>query len=159
MPTSAVALRPVIRETDLLEPIRDMSHALIHRLNPLLEPSGLAPSTFWPLHHLYQGRERHPGELARRLGITPAACTALVDQLVDAGYVLRRPSQRDRRQVVLEVTPKGQRKIEAIWRGFGTTLRDVLEGVPPEDLATTARTMRSIASRLRELDAGPEAHP
>jgi DNA-binding MarR family transcriptional regulator len=142
-------------ETDLLEPIRDISHALIQMLAPQVVAAGLLPSTFWPLHHLDRGKERHPGELARRLGVTPATCTASVDQLVERGYVVRRPSEGDRRQIVLVVTPKGHRALESVWRRFDASLREVLAGIPDEDIAVTAQTLRTISAQLRK--DGPSA--
>ena len=145
---SIPALRDV-SETDLLEPIRDVSHEVIQLLTPGVVAADLEKSTFWPLHHLDRGTERHPSELARRLGVTPATCTAAVDHLVARGYVVRRPSERDRRQIVLVVTPKGHRTLEAVWRRFDASLREVLEGIPPGDIVVTARTLRTIATRLR----------
>lgn len=138
-----------VAETGLLEPIRDVSHAVIHVLLPPVSAAGLAPSAFWHLHYLERGEERHPGDLARRLGITPAACTSAVDQLVERGYVVRRPSETDRRQIVLEVTPKGRRTLEAIWRQFDASLQGVLRGLPSRDLAITAKTLRQVCNRLR----------
>ncbi|HTT14988.1 MAG TPA: MarR family winged helix-turn-helix transcriptional regulator [Thermoplasmata archaeon] len=142
-------------KTELLEPIRDFSHGVVQLLKPEIVATGLAPSAFWPLHHLDRGPERHPGELARRLGITPAACSASVDQLVAGGYVARRPSERDRRQILLVVTPKGHRTLEAIWKKFDASLRDLLTGIPEEDVAVTARTLRTLAQRLQAERPAP----
>lgn len=148
-------------ESDLLEPIRDVSHAVVQLLAPQVGAAGLDPHTFWPLHHLDRGQAQHPGELARRLGVSPATCTATVDRLVEHGYVVRRPSQTDRRQVALIVTAKGHRTLEAIWRRFDASLRDVLYGIPPENVAVTAETLRSIATNLRArpISRSREARP
>ena len=149
-------------ETSLLEPIHDVAKAMVQRSIPAIVAAGLGPSTFWHLHFLDRGKERHPSEIARRMGVTPAASTSSVDLLVDLGYVVRRPSERDRRQVVLVVTPKGHRTVEEIWRGFDTSLRGVLRGVSSRDVETTARTLRTVAARLRAEAPGrvePEARP
>jgi len=154
-PTQSVSAVPPPRttgevsQTDLLEPIRDVSHAVIQLLAPRLIEAGLDPHTFWPLHHLTQGEIRHPGELARRLGVSPATCTATVDRLVVMGLVVRQPSEGDRRQVVLVVTPKGHRVLDAVWRRFDVALREVLVGIPSRDLAVTGRTLRAISEQLR----------
>jgi DNA-binding MarR family transcriptional regulator len=153
--SAPAATKHAVSETDLLEPIRDVSHAVIQLLAPQVIAMDLAPSTFWPLHHIDRGRERHPGELARRLGVTPATCTASIDQLVERGYVVRRPSESDRRQIVLAVTPKGHRTLETVWRRFDASLREVLVGIPTEDIAVTARTLRSIADQIRAEPPGP----
>jgi len=147
--TSGTLTASEVSQTDLLEPIRDVSHTVIQLLAPHVVAVGLDPHTFWPLHHLDQGKIRHPGELARRLGVSPATCTASMDRLVAQGYVVRRPSEDDRRQIVLVVTPKGHRTLESVWRRFDVSLRKVLVGIPPEDIVVTARTLREIAAQLR----------
>ena len=147
--TSSTAAASERSERDLVEPIRDVSHGVIQLLAPLVVEVGLDPHTFWPLHHLSQGRLRHPSELARRLGVSPATCTTTVDRLVEKGYVVRRPSEDDRRQIVLEVTPRGHRTLEAVWRQFGVALRQVLVGIPSEDLAVTGQTLRTLSARIR----------
>ena len=80
---------------------------------------------------------------------------ALVDQLVELGYVVRRPEAKDRRQIALVVTPKGHRILETIWRDFDTTLTEILVDVPPADVAVTARTLRTIADQLRNRTGVP----
>lgn len=148
-------------ETDLLEPIRDVSHAVIQLLAPRLVEAGLDPHTFWPLHHLTQGELRHPGELARRLGVSPATCTTTVDRLVKKGFVVRQPSENDRRQIVLVVTSKGHRTLEAVWRRFDVALREVLVGIPSRDLEVTGRTLRTISEHIRNdrAAASEESRP
>ncbi len=137
-----------VPEAELLEAIREVSHAVISRLMPQAISEGLAAPTFWHLHYLDHSGVRHPGELARRLGITPAACTWSVDQLVALGFVDRRPSETDRRQVVLAVTPKGHRTLASVWRRFDASLSGVLATLAPEDVAVTAETLRTLARHL-----------
>ncbi len=149
---SAVASSARVRaphDTDLVEPIRDISHAMTELFGDRFAATGLRSNTFWPLHHLERTEARHPRDLARRLGVTPATCTTLVDQLVELGYVARRTDEQDRRQIDLVVTPKGHRMLETIWRDFDATLKEILADVPPEDIAITARTVRTIAEQLR----------
>ncbi len=147
---TAVASNPrPLSDTDLVEPIRDIAHAMTELFGDEFAATGLRSNTFWPLHHLERTEARHPRDLARRLGVTPATCTTLVDQLVELGYVARRTDEQDRRQIDLVVTPKGHRMLETIWREFDATLKEILADVPPEEVAVTARTVRKIADELR----------
>src|SRR5690606_35987897 len=54
---------------------------------------------------------RQPGmtvsELLDILKITKQSLSRVLSQLVDQGYVVQRPGTRDRRQRLLELTPKG----------------------------------------------------
>ncbi len=145
----ALPAREVI-EADLLEAIRDVSQALITSMAPRFRAEGLIGPTFWHLHYLERGGAKHPSDLARRLGITPATCTWSVDQLVELGLVARRPSETDRRQVVLSVTPKGRRVLEAVWRRVDASLGEALAPLSHRDVAVTARTLRTVAEHLRK---------
>ena len=148
------------READLLESIRDVNQAVIACLMPQAVAEGLIGPTFWHLHYLDRSGVRHPGELARQLGIHPAMCTWSIDRLVERGLVVRRPSERDRRQVVLEVTPKGRRSLEAVWRRFDASLDEAFRTMSPRDVAVTARTLRTVTTHLRRDPTLAEgAHP
>jgi DNA-binding MarR family transcriptional regulator len=142
--------------TALLEPIQELSHSIIRRLKPAMASEGLAPSTFWPLHHLDRAGVVHPGDLARWLGATPAACTATIDQLVELGLVRRERSETDRRQVELEVTPQGHKILESVWRKFDEALREGLAGVPAADVAATVRTMRALSAQMLAAVGGTQ---
>ena len=49
------------------------------------------------------------GELAERLQIEHHSAVELVNRLAAGGYVVRRPGREDRREVLLALTPKGER--------------------------------------------------
>jgi DNA-binding MarR family transcriptional regulator len=142
--------------TELLEPIQELSHSIIRRLKPFMASAGLAPSTFWPLHHLDRAGVVHPGDLARWLGATPATCTATIDQLVELGLVRRSRSETDRRQVELQVTPQGHKILETVWRNFDGALREGLAGVPAADVAATVRTMRTLSAQMLAAVGGTQ---
>ena len=54
-----------------------------------------------------------PADLARRLGLTTAAATGLVDRLVERGHAVRRPDDHDRRRVGVSLTDSGFADIRA----------------------------------------------
>jgi DNA-binding MarR family transcriptional regulator len=148
MRTASIPAPAAHPEADLLDAIRDAQQALVIRLIPLVVQRGLGNQLFWMLWHLARGAQPHPSLLAHKMGITPPALTAIVDQLVEGGYVARRPSDEDRRQIVLVVTPKGRRTLDAIWSELDASLSGALEGLPREDVRVTARTLRSLSTRL-----------
>lgn len=69
---------------------------------------------------------RSPGDIARTALATKQAINNLLTQLENAGYVLRRVSEANRRERVVELTPRGRevvvairkavRAVEARWR-------------------------------------------
>ena len=124
MPGVAASAPPVLADHgELLNALQAAQQAAVLQLLPEAIARGLGGHSFWSLYWLTQGTEPHPTDLARRLGITAPACTSMVDQLVDSGHVQRRPSAEDRRQVVLAVTPKGRRAVDAIWGHLDQQIR------------------------------------
>ena len=98
-----------------------------------------------------------PSELARRLGVSTAAATQIVDRLTVLGHVDRQPHPEDRRKVVVIPQP------ESIGRTAGELL-PVVRGVaelaatfPPDDLAVVERFLAGVAGIYRDaLAAGAE---
>ena len=65
----------------------------------------------------YPGRERASiGEIAERLQAKHHGVVALVTRCEKAGLVVRRVSDEDRRAVIVELTPKGERALERLAR-------------------------------------------
>ena len=139
---------------ELLNALQDAQLATAHRLVPEALHRGLTGHTFWPLYWLSRVATPRPTRLARTLGITASGCTAIIDQLVEHGFVRRRTSELDRRQVVLEVTPKGRRTLAAIRAQVDRDIRAAMRGLPAEELASAARVLRTVAHGLDRPEVG-----
>jgi DNA-binding MarR family transcriptional regulator len=53
-------------------------------------------------------------ELAERLQITHHACVGLIDRSIEVGLVYRENNPKDRRSVLIRVTPKGLKILEEL---------------------------------------------
>jgi len=54
------------------------------------------------------------GRLASRLHIRPHSAVELIDRLCDSGHIRRRRSSRDRREVLIEITRKGEAVLQKL---------------------------------------------
>ena len=63
------------------------------------------------------------GELAKRLQVQHHSTVELVNRLVRGGYVRRRRRGKDRREVLLSLTPRGERVLREISLHHRTELR------------------------------------
>ena len=54
------------------------------------------------------------GRLASRLHIRPHSAVELVDRLCESGHIRRRRSDQDRRQVLIEITRKGETVLQKL---------------------------------------------
>lgn len=72
--------------------------------------AGLSETELVTLEHL--SREQiGPAEVARRLEVSTAAATGIVDRLVARGHVERRPHELDRRRTDLHITDSGRGEV------------------------------------------------
>lgn len=78
------------------------------------------------------------GYLAERLGIQHHSAVELVDRLVEAGLLARRPDPRDRRRVALQLTPAAEQR---------------LAGLSSSHLAELNRMRPALLDILRQVEA------
>jgi DNA-binding MarR family transcriptional regulator len=122
----------VRRSTQLLREILDTSKEFqLHVGRELtVNATDLAAMEF-----ILMGGAMGPTELAKRLGLTTAAVTTVVDRLVALGHVTRAPHPYDRRAVVVEATADSTRRA----------------------MSTIMPVVRAIETALDEFDDGEEA--
>lgn len=72
-----------------------------------LEPCGISPHQARALRTVIRDGELRPSQLAESLGIALRSTTQVVDDLVAAGLLTRRPDPSDRRAVLVSATEAG----------------------------------------------------
>jgi DNA-binding MarR family transcriptional regulator len=91
----ASAARP---PTALLQALRDVTDEFEHALGVELTVN---PTDLHAMEHLIMSGPLSPTELSRRLGLTSAATTTVVDRLTALGHVHRDRHPSDRRRVIV----------------------------------------------------------
>ena len=79
------------------------------------------------------------GQLATAAGLTRGATTTLIDRLVTAGYVERRPDPDDRRSIRIALTPLAEGWIDRIWGPLAAEGAAMAAGFGEADLAVVVR--------------------
>jgi DNA-binding MarR family transcriptional regulator len=113
-----------------------------------LEKAGLGDLPqrgFWALGVLASG-SFDAGRLIREMGVSKQAVSKLVETLVSAGYVDRRPNPDDRRKATLLLTEKGRRAAEVIRSAVRATERDFVSELGFEPFDELCRTLEHLAS-------------
>jgi DNA-binding MarR family transcriptional regulator len=121
---------------------------------------GLGTSETTILIHLLHEGPRTPSALSRRVGVTPATITAQLDRLELAGHVVRRANPRDRRSLLIDLTPRGRAVAEAVWEVFS---RDVTDGLGETDAGLAEdldrileQVAQGLAGRARDISGMTE---
>lgn len=86
------------------------------------------------------------GELSRRLMVTNANITGLINRLTREGLVRRNPSTQDRRRQLVELTAEGRRLFEAMAEDHRVWLSDMTAGLERDETNELFR----LLGRLKE---------
>jgi MarR family transcriptional regulator for hemolysin len=133
--------------------------------NRVAEAHGLTDATAHPL--IIIGRmagEPRQNALAEAVGIEGPSLVRLLDQLADAGLVVRREDPSDRRAKVLGLTHRGRQVFEQIEAELSTLRAHVFAEIDSEDVEASLRVFAALHRYGREAAANecgpvPEAIP
>ncbi len=91
-------------------------------------------------------------ELARRLMITPAAVTGIVDRLEKRGYVRRLPGVADLRTVLLELTDGGRAASLAVHESLVADIAAELSTLTPDQVEELRRGLEVLDGVIQRLE-------
>ncbi|WP_440086154.1 MarR family winged helix-turn-helix transcriptional regulator [Streptosporangium sp. LJ11] len=85
-----------------------------------------------------------PSELSATLMMSRAGMTSRLDRLETAGLVERSLDPADRRSFRVTLTGEGRRIIDATLTDHAATLKRLVSGLAPEDVAALTRILRAM---------------
>lgn len=89
------------------------------------------------------------GTLARNMRVRMPTATGIIDRLVRDGFVRRSPCPEDRRQVFVELTPKGRDFIRQFQRVVQRRWEDVLKILGSGELEAFFRIVTKLREKLQ----------
>jgi DNA-binding MarR family transcriptional regulator len=126
-----------------LAELRHQIRRFLHFSEKAAKTAGLEPrqhQLLLALKGLPEGVRPRIGELAERLHIQHHSAVELVNRLAGRGFVRRRRGGQDRREVLLSLTPKGER----VLRELSIYHRQELRNAGPALVAALRRAMSGI---------------
>ncbi|WP_030058654.1 MULTISPECIES: MarR family winged helix-turn-helix transcriptional regulator [Streptomyces] len=91
-----------------------------------------------------------PGELAKRLGLTPAAMTHRIDRMVADGLVTRDRDESNRVRVIIELTETGRDKWLESMRMAAVFEEGLLQDITGEERAALSGLLARMLRRIEE---------
>ncbi|WP_067806536.1 MarR family winged helix-turn-helix transcriptional regulator [Actinomadura formosensis] len=123
----------------------------------IIERHGISPAGFFLLRLLIVEDGLRPGEVAKRLLVTPATITSVVDTLERNGHVRRERSYRDRRGVMLRITDSGRQLLAEKSRPIGRDLSRLYDVVDEGDEPAVRRFLLNLITQFENYSHDEEA--
>ena len=102
-----------------------------------------------------------PGQLARRLMVTPAVVTGLIDRLERRGFVRRESESDDRRRIHLELTEAGREAGASVRHelaGYFSSALGALDDQERDQLSAGLDVLVKVISNLEARGFQPSDH-
>jgi DNA-binding MarR family transcriptional regulator len=92
-----------------------------------------------------------PADLARKLGVTTAASSGIVDRLTTRGHVVRVPHETDRRRTEVTITESGAAEVIGHLAPMFAALHELDAGLDDEQREVVEAYLRGALADLRRL--------
>jgi len=123
---------------------------------PIRAAHGLSASAFQTLAILDGAGEALPGHvIADRLVVTSASMTSLVDTLERRGLVERRPHPTDRRKVLIQLTPDGERIVDQQLPVIHAVINRAISALAESDREHLLSSLTTIRAQVSQLAGQP----
>ncbi|MGB3187041.1 MAG: MarR family transcriptional regulator [Ornithinimicrobium sp.] len=99
-----------------------------------------------------RGHAMTPGEVAKKMSLSAAAVTALVDRLEDVGHLVRTPDVKDRRRVRLGVSKQAATVSRSMFRPMNDRLYAALAHYTAAELDVVARVLADMTEAIEEAE-------
>ncbi len=138
-----------------LEALRELVSTGARVNHVIARRAGISGTELVTLEHL--AREQiGPAEVARRLEVSTAAATGIVDRLVAHGHVERRPHTADRRRTELVLTDSGRSEVVGHLLPMFIALDRLDRGFSDDERAVVERYLRGAIEAFEQvLEPGP----
>jgi len=138
---------------DVMEQIHTLMHALKARVmqgSPEAGGRRVAPTEARMLHHV----ARHPGctqgDLVEHTGRDKGQINRLIQQVEDAGLLVRVPDETDRRKLRLELTAEGREVVKGIAAERRKLSAKLVADFSPEERAQLGALLARLQKNLGE---------
>jgi DNA-binding MarR family transcriptional regulator len=142
--------------------VEKLEHYLSRSMAETLGDAGLGEGEYRVLVRLMLAGPPHmlsPGELSRELLITTGGMTNRLDRMERAGLLTRAPDPRDRRGVVVELTPFGRERLDAAVAVQAQKEIDLTKALTPREQKTMNRLLRKLVIQFEGRDRPRSRQP
>ncbi len=128
--------------------IKKASRILIKKANEFLKPYGLTDAYTYFLMALYQQDGLTQAEMHKKIGIEQPTAVRTLDRMERDGFIIRIPSEADRRAVEIRLTEKGRSYQKVIDQCLKELNQFILSGFTVDEKSTIKILLEKLNSHL-----------
>jgi DNA-binding MarR family transcriptional regulator len=140
--TVAVQVGPVPTQVSVL--IARLARVVRHRLEQVLTPTGLRQRHVVALSYLRGFGPTAQQSLAEQLRMDPSSLVCLLNDLEEAGLVLRTRDRSDRRRAIVQLSPDGERALRRVDHAVEAVEQEMLTGLDADERLTLRRLLARL---------------
>jgi MarR family transcriptional regulator, organic hydroperoxide resistance regulator len=125
------------------------THATLHMLAAELTHLDLTPSEINTLGNLADGIGQTVSQLGVAVGARPATLTGILDRLERRDLITRANRPGDRRAVLIELTPDGERTAALVNRAIRDVEKRALAGLSADTVHGARTVLRAFTQAVR----------
>jgi DNA-binding MarR family transcriptional regulator len=137
--------------------ITRMARAMRRQFERAVAPLGLRARHFVALTHLSDHGPTAQQTLIEALGLDASNLVALLNELEDAGLIVRSRDRADRRRGIIELSPEGERVLATVDRAFEAVDDEMLAALSSEERATLNELLARASAPLCEREEACDA--
>jgi MarR family transcriptional regulator, 2-MHQ and catechol-resistance regulon repressor len=136
--------------------LRDWSEVFMHRsmtdFKRFMDDSGLSASQVNTLMRLHYSGACSVSDLGAHAGITNAASSQMIDRLVGMDLLMRSEDQSDRRNKVIDLSPKGRALIEQGIEARRSWMEELTTAISPDEQQAIVHALTLLTQAARRLE-------
>ncbi len=140
----------------LLGRLAEAAHlAMTAKLEPVFAANGLTRGEFDVLATLRRAGPPYaltPTELYRATMVSSGGMTARIDRLEKAGLIARKPHPEDRRALMVALTPKGRKKMDAMLPGYVESQAEAVSALTKAERKALSASLEKLIAALSPED-------
>jgi MarR family 2-MHQ and catechol resistance regulon transcriptional repressor len=121
--------------------------SLLQRLSQRNTQGGLTPTQFGVLETLYHLGPLCQTEISRKLLLSTANITLVIDNLEKCGLVQRTRSAEDRRYITVSLTGQGQELISGLFPKHAALIAEEMSILSPQEQDTLSELCRKLGKK------------
>jgi DNA-binding MarR family transcriptional regulator len=143
------ASAPAVATQRLVQLLSRAERRVTRQLGRVLEEEGCSVEEWRALVLLADGVSHSMSEVAESALLPAPTLTRLIDRMVADNLAYRTADPRDRRRVLVHITPRGRALQKRLAERIESSQWAILAEADPDDVAQLAALLSDLANRLR----------